>query len=97
MKVSQDLWASPIELALAARFLDVPIALKVNGSLITQGSAPAYMIVLKNKHYTLHAIHKYVRHKTGKIQGRGGMQDAWTWEEATPRSSQMCSNKCILG
>ena len=49
-------WASPIELCLAAKTLDMPIAVAVKGSHVWHGNSPKHVVKLRDQHYTLYTM-----------------------------------------
>ena len=90
--LEHDLWASQVEVALAARFLQVSVFIKLPEGVVKIGDkTPTHMLVYKNKHFTLHLLHK----KRGMRKGeecdveRGGMMQQWSWEESPSSSATM--------
>ena len=89
-RLAHDLWASQVEVALAARVLHVSILMKLPEGVLKIGDrVPTHMLVYKNKHFTLHALHKtkVVRKGVHCNVERGGMMPQWSWEESSSSSA----------
>ena len=75
------LWASPLELCVAARLCGVDIMVATKTGVIKEGHRPRFIVKLMNQHYTLHAIHRGHQKETTMPRGRGGMRpQTWTWD-----------------
>ena len=80
-RVKWDLWASPLELPLAADYLGIHIGMSAQGRLFYHGQSPKHVVKHKNQHFTLHSLRRPHMHARDLPPGRGGMrQDTWTWE-----------------
>ena len=70
------LWASPIEVCLAAKILEMPIAVAVKGSLVCYGNSPKHVVKLRDQHYTLYTMKRKPMRASTLHQDRGG-NEAW--------------------
>ena len=78
-----DMWASPIDLCLAARDMNLSIAIATSANIIKEGGRASHVVKLEKQHYTLHALHRDRTVSTAMPKGRGGMRPTpWTWETA---------------
>ena len=87
------LWASPIEVCVAAEVLYMHIAVSSGQGVMIHGDRPSFLVRLSKKHYTLHVMRKVPKMKLHAVQERGGMHTtgAWTWEHATPNTASILS------
>ena len=90
------LWATPIEVCMAADVLGLSIVVSAWQGLIVHGAKPAFLVRLAKQHYTLHVLRKVPNLMTKASQGRGGMQNpsTWTWEHAAPNTVSILSPTC---
>ena len=98
-----NMWASPLEVILAAQVLDVHIAVSVGGALMCYGTSPKFLVRLAKHHYTLHALWKPMKPKGRVPAGRGGMMGPsgsassssttvpWTWQHTQPNTVSILS------
>ena len=87
------LWASPIEVCMAAEVEGVKVAVSAGHGLMVHGDKPKYLVRLADKHYTLHYMRKVPMGRLPARQGRGGMHNAgaWTWEHSAPNTVSILS------
>ena len=88
------MWASPVEMCIAAETLGIEIGIIVNQDVIIDGWNLTHVLKLHNNHYTLHQMKQAKRRATGyAMMGREGMNssEAWTWEEQPPQHLSITS------
>ena len=85
-QLERDMWASPLEILIAAELLDLHIVIMAEHESIQHGGKPSFLVKLSKHHWTLHALRKCVKVK-GMIRcERGGMQSQPT--APTPKGAQ---------
>ena len=84
-KVKWNLWASPVELLLAARHLNLQVAISVNGSVTKFGDKPRHIVKLSHQHYMLYKVRRSPTSSSKVPLSRGGMRPGpWTWDDRNP-------------
>ena len=80
--VSRSQWASVLEVACAAKVLEVDVSIKTPDAVVNIGEPSRNCIKLMGCHWTLHKVRSLCKSVVpGFMQiQRGGMQNTWDWE-----------------
>ena len=90
-KLKWNLWASPLEICIAAEVLGVPVAISVGKAIFACGEGPKHVIRLHKSHYTLHRLRKTLVEAGRVTYQRGGMHNT-TMCAASPSASAAASS-----
>ena len=93
-KLRWQLWASPLEVCLAADVMNVQVAVSVGNGIITHGSHPRHLVRLTKEHYMLHAMRTPVARQQRVPTARGGMQSPFSCSVRQQQSGPTGQHAC---